>query len=158
MLSALSITHNNKVHQTMNHIQCLLYKTKLLDADNLLKHLDTLKSYHDHINRFPNAKFHISDTSFKAIISTSLSSSWHTYVKPYNENDNDPNDPDPKWSLPSDTFIGLLQEEYKIQLTRSNNGNNKNHANGSINLVKTQNATSTSKSLANQLTDCKSSL
>ena len=102
----------------MNHIQCLLYKTKLLDTDNLLKYLDTLKSYHDRINRFPNAmvadaKFHISDMHFKAIISVSLPSSWHTYVEPYNRNSNDPNDPDPKQHLPSDTFIGLLQEEYK---------------------------------------------
>ena len=35
MFSALSITHNNKAHQTMNHIQCLLYETKLLDTDDL---------------------------------------------------------------------------------------------------------------------------
>ena len=41
MFSVLSITHNNKAHQTVNHIQCLLYKTKLLNADDLLKHLDT---------------------------------------------------------------------------------------------------------------------
>ena len=108
MISALSITHDNKAHQTVNHIQCLLYKTKLLDADDLLKHLDTLKSYHDHINRFPNTKFHILDTHFKAIISVSLPSSWHTYIEPYNGNANDINDPDPKWCLPSDTFIGLL--------------------------------------------------
>jgi len=59
MFSALSITHDNKVHRTVNHIQSLLYETKLLDADDLLKHLDILKSYCDCINRFPNAKFHI---------------------------------------------------------------------------------------------------
>ena len=158
MFSALSITHNNKVHQTVNHIQCLLYETKLLNADNLLKYLDTLKSYCDRINRFPNAKFHILDTHFNAIISASLPSLWHTYVEPYNGNANDPNNSDPKWHLPSDTFIGLLWEEYKVRLTRSNNGNNKNGTNGSVNLVKTQNTTSTSKSLADWLTDHKSSL
>ena len=148
MFSALSVTHDNKAHQTMNHIQCQLYETKLLNSDDLLKHLDTLKSYHDHINRFPNAEFHVSDMCFKAIILVFLPSLWHTYVEPYNGNANDPNDPDPKWHLPCDTFIGLLQEEYKIQLTRSNNGTNRNSTNGSMNLVKTQNATSTSKSLA----------
>ena len=72
MFSALLVTHKNKVHQTVNYIQCLLYKTKLLNTDNLLKHLDTLKSYCNCINRFPNAKFHVSDTCFKAIISVSL--------------------------------------------------------------------------------------
>ena len=143
------------LHKTENHIQCLLYKTKLLNADNLLKYLDTLKSYCDRINRFPNAKFHILDTHFNAIISASLPSLWHTYVEPYNGNANDPNNSDPKWHLPSDTFIGLLWEEYKVRLTRSNNGNNKNGTNGSVNLVKTQNTTSTSKSLADWLTDHK---
>ena len=142
----------------MNHIHCLLYETKLLDADDLLKHLDTLKSYCNRINRFPNAKFHVSDMHFKAVILASLPASWHTYVEPYNRNANDPNDPDPKWCLPSDTFIGLLWEEYRIQLTRSNNGTNKNSTNGSVNLVKTQNTTSTSKSLTDWLTDHKSSL
>ena len=108
MFSALSITHNNKAHQTVNHIQCLLYETKLLNTDDLLKHLDMLKSYCNHINRFPNAEFHVLDMHFQAIISTSLPSSWHTYIEPYNRNANDPNDPDPKRRLPSDTFIGLL--------------------------------------------------
>ena len=42
MFSALLVTHKNKVHQTVNHIQCLLYKTKLLNDDNLLKHLDSM--------------------------------------------------------------------------------------------------------------------
>ena len=62
MYSALTVTHENKAHQTINHIQCLLYETKARDTDDLLKHLDILKSYHDHINEFPNAKFHVSDT------------------------------------------------------------------------------------------------
>jgi hypothetical protein len=65
MYSALSVTHKNKAHQTVNHIQCLLYETKLLDADDLLKHLDILKSYRDRINRFPNKEFHVSDTQLK---------------------------------------------------------------------------------------------
>ena len=72
MFSALSVTHDNKVHQTINHIQCLLYRTKLLDAEDLLKHLDTLKSYRDRINRYPNAEFHVSDTRFKTIISIGI--------------------------------------------------------------------------------------
>ena len=107
MFSALSVTHDNKVHQTVNHIQCLLYETKLLGTDDLLKHLDTLKSYRC-INRFPNPKFHISDMRFKTIILASLPSLWHTFIGPYNGNANNPNDPDYKQCLPSDAFIGLL--------------------------------------------------
>ena len=87
-----------------------------------------------------------------------MPSSWLTYVKPYNGNANDPNDPDPKWCLSSDAFIGLLREEYKIPLTRSNNGNTKNGTKESVNLVKTQNANSASKSLEDRITNHQSSL
>ena len=153
MFSALSVTHKNKAHQTINHIHCLSYKTKLLNADDLLKHLDILKSYHDCINRFPNNDFHVSDMRFKVIISASLPSLWLTYIEGNNGNTNDLNDPDLKWCLSSDTFIGLLQEEYKIQLTRSNNGNNKNGTMGSMNLVKTKNTNSASNSLEDQIID-----
>ena len=77
MYSALSVTHENKAHQTVNHIQC---QTKAQSGDDLLKHLDTLKSYRDHINQLPNPDFHVSDTRFKSIISASLPSTWETFV------------------------------------------------------------------------------
>jgi hypothetical protein len=124
MYSALTITHKNKAHQTVNHIQCLLYETTACEGDDLLKHLDTLKSYWDCINKFPNTNFHISDTQFKSIISASLPSSLQMFVEPYNGNANDPNNPDPKRRMSSDAFIGLLRKEYKIQYNRASNGNN----------------------------------
>jgi hypothetical protein len=86
MYSALMFTHENKAHQMVNHIQCLLYKTKIAEVGDMLKHLDMLKCYHDHINKFPDAKFHVSDTHFKAIISGSIPLPWQTYVKHYNGN------------------------------------------------------------------------
>jgi gag-polypeptide of LTR copia-type len=96
MYAALTDTHDNKAHQTVNHIQTLLYETKAGETDDILKHLDTLKSYRDRLNKFPNAEFHVYDTRFKSIISASLPPTWQTYVEPYNGNVNDPNDPDPK--------------------------------------------------------------
>jgi hypothetical protein len=114
MYSALTITHENKAHQTVNHIQYLLYKTKAHEGEDLLKHLNTLKSYCNCINKFPNADFHISDTQFKSIISASLPSTWQMFIEPYNRNVNDPNDPDLKQHMSSDAFIGLLCEEHKI--------------------------------------------
>jgi len=80
-----------------------------------------MKNYHDCINQFPNEEFHITDTRFKSIISTSLPLSWVNFVQPYNGNAQDPNDPDPKQCMTSDAFIGLLWEEYKIHLERLNN-------------------------------------
>jgi hypothetical protein len=114
MYSALIVTHENKAHQTVNHIQCLLYETKIAETDDMSKHLNTLKSYRDHINNFPNAKFHVSDTCFKAIIFVSLPSSWQTYVEPYNGNMNDPYDLDLKRRMSSNS---LLREEFKIHMT-----------------------------------------
>jgi hypothetical protein len=45
MYSVLSETHDNKAHLTVTHIQQLIYETKAAEGDNILKHLDTLKSY-----------------------------------------------------------------------------------------------------------------
>jgi hypothetical protein len=146
MYSALMVTHENKAHQTVNHIQCLLYETKAQEGSNLLKHLDTLKSHHDCINKFLNEDFHISDIRFKSIISASLAASWQTFVEPYNGNANDPNDPNVKRKMSSDAFIGLLCKEYKIRMNRAKNGNN-NGINGSVNMVKTKSTANTSKSL-----------
>jgi hypothetical protein len=117
MYSALMVTHENKVNQTVNHIQCLLYETKLHNAKNLLKHLDLLKSYCDHINKFPNTEFHVANTCFKSIILASLPTTWETFINPYNGNANDPDNSDLKHQISSDTFIGLLHEEFKIHET-----------------------------------------
>ena len=73
--SHITVTHENKAHQTVNHIQCLLYETKLHDTDDLLKHLDILKSYCDCINRFPNTKFYtalFSNSTLSCTLSTLL--------------------------------------------------------------------------------------
>jgi hypothetical protein len=121
MYSALVDTHEI---QNVNHIQALLFETKASETDDLLKHLDALKSYWNRMNQFPNSEFHISDTCFKSIISASLPDSWQTFVEPYNGNADDPNDPNPKRQMTSDAFIGLLREEYKIR-SLANNGNKK---------------------------------
>jgi hypothetical protein len=96
MYHALSVTHENKAYGTVHHVQCLLHETKAGEGDNILKHLDILKSYHDRINKFPHPDFHVSNVRFKSIISESLPSTWRTYVEPYNGNADDPNNPDPK--------------------------------------------------------------
>jgi hypothetical protein len=154
MYSALVEIHDNKAHQTVNHIQTLLYETKAGEKDDILKHLDTLKLYRDHLNKFPNTEFHIYDTWFKSIISASLPLSWQSYVEPYNGNANDPRDPDPKRRMSSEVFIGLLHEEYKIRDNRVNNGN-RNNPNSSTNLVTNQTNASPNTSLKARIEDTK---
>jgi len=157
MYSALSVTHDNMVHQTVNYIQNQLYETKSHDGEDLLKHLNILKSYCDHINWFLNMDFHVLDTRFKLIILASLPVSWQTFIEPYNGNVNDPNDLDPKWWMSADAFIGLLHKEYKIHISRMNIGKNIG-TNRSVTLVSTQRAPGTSKSLEDHITGCKSSI
>jgi hypothetical protein len=43
MYSALTEMHKNKAHQTVTHIQTLLYEMKAGDNNDILKHFDTLK-------------------------------------------------------------------------------------------------------------------
>jgi hypothetical protein len=102
MYSTLLLTHESKAHQTINHVQCLLYKTKAQDGTDILKHLNVLKTYCNCINKLPHPNFHVLDTRFKSIISASLPTSWQTFVETYNGNTNDLNDPDLKWCLTTD--------------------------------------------------------
>jgi hypothetical protein len=155
MYSALSDTHDNRAHLTVTHLQQLIYETKAAEGDDIPKHLDTLKSYRDRLNKFPNSEFHVYDTRFKSIISASLPISWQTFVEPYNGNANDPNDPDPKRKLSSDAFIGLLREEYNIRSTRSHNGTI-NDANSTNMVQNNHSGGGASKSLENRITDHKS--
>jgi Zinc knuckle len=59
--------------------------------------------------------------------------------------------------MSSDSLIGLLCEEFKMQVTRANNGNN-NGTNGSVNLAKDQKAPGAGKSLEAHISDQKSKL
>lgn len=45
--SALSVTHDNMAHQTVNYIQNQLYEMKTREGNDFLKHLDTLKALCD---------------------------------------------------------------------------------------------------------------
>jgi hypothetical protein len=108
MYSTLSDTHDNRAHITVTHLQQLIYEIKASEGDNIPKDLDMLKSYRDHLNKFPNTEFHVYDMRFKSIISASLPIRWQTFIEPYNGNANDPNDPDPKRKMTPDAFIGLL--------------------------------------------------
>jgi len=49
MYSAISVAHENMAHQMVNYIQNQLYETKIHDGEDLPKHLNILKSDHDHM-------------------------------------------------------------------------------------------------------------
>src|SRR3984957_567827 len=115
MYQGLASTHEDMVFYTVNNMENLLQTAKVTDWDDLLKHLDNLKGLRDRMNEFPNPDFHLPDVRFKTIISNSLPRSWRSFVKPYMGNAKNANDPDPKCRIQSNTFIGILHKEYKIQ-------------------------------------------
>src|SRR6202167_3333831 len=133
MCEGLARTHEDMAFYTVNNIENLLQTAKATDSDDLLKHLDTLKGLCDRMNEFPNPDFHLLDVRFKTIISNSLPRSWRSFVKQYMGNAKNANDPDPKRCIQSDTFIGILREEYKIQRNneKRENGNNRFNGEGS---------------------------
>jgi len=114
MYATLSLTHKAQASAMVAYLQMVIYETRAKEGNNLNKHLNLMKSYQDKINAFPHSTFHIDDHCFKAIISQSLPFSWHSFVKPYNINASDPDDPDPTCHKSADAFIGLICEEYHI--------------------------------------------
>src|SRR6202453_2620396 len=130
MYEGLVSTHEDMAFYTVNDIENLLQTAKAADSDDLLKHLDTLKGLRDCMNEFPNPNFHLLDVHFKTIISNSLPRSWRSFVEPYMGNAKNANDPDPKCCIQSDTFIGILREEYKIQRNNERRENRNNGFNG----------------------------
>src|ERR1700723_419999 len=157
MYQGLASTHEDMAFYTVNNIENLLQTTKATDSDDLLKHLDNLKGLRDRMNEFPNPDFHLPDVRFKTIISNSLPQSWRSFVEPYMGNAKNANLPDPKHRIQSDTFIGILREEYKIQRNneKRENGNNRFNGEGSNQTIGTQtnfaNAQTNSRTLKSRL-------
>src|ERR1700676_923274 len=130
MYQGLASTHEDMAFYTVNNIENLLQTAKATDNNDLMKPLDTTKGLRDRMNEFPNPDFHLPDVRFKTIISNSLPRSWHSFVEPYMGNAKNANDPDPKHRIQSDTFIGILREEYKIQRNNERRENGYNGFNG----------------------------
>ena len=89
----------------VTHLQQLMQEMKASKGDNITKHLNMSKSYRDRLNKFPNPKFHVYNVW---LYPPHFQSVGKSFVKPYNGNANNSNDPDTKWKLSSNTFIGLL--------------------------------------------------
>jgi len=138
MYEGLASTHEDMTFYTVNNVENLLQTAKASDGDDLLKHLDTLKGLCDHMNEFPNSDFHLPDVHFKTIISNSLPRSWRSFVEPYMGNAKNANDPDPKRRIQSDTFIGILHKEYKIQKENERRENGNSSISGEANIANAQ--------------------
>jgi len=116
MYEGLASTHKDMAFYTVNNIENLLQTAKATDNDDVLKHLDTLKGLRDRMNEFPKPPTSIYRMfASRQLFQTRFPGVARSFVEPYMGMLNNANDPDPKRRIQSDTFIGILREEYKIQ-------------------------------------------
>ena len=112
MWNSLEVMHKTKGHQTIIALICNLFPTIVEEGTNIHGHLNKLKSLWECITQIGNKDFHILDTLFIVIISSSLPPSWDNFTEPYVSSGCSLVGKDLKKLMGSQEFIGLLKEEY----------------------------------------------
>jgi hypothetical protein len=72
MWSNLEAIHEVTSHTTIINYICTLFKCNAKEGDDIVKHLNTLKTTWERVNTLSAEEFKISDLFFKIIISLSL--------------------------------------------------------------------------------------
>lgn len=93
-------------------IQQMLFSTRAKEDDDLIKHTNKLKTYWEQINAFDIPEYNVSDVLFKGIITGSLSPSWDSFTAPYMNQYKNLESNDERKNIDSQTYIGIIQEEY----------------------------------------------
>jgi gag-polypeptide of LTR copia-type len=119
MWQSLLDVYETKSHQTIFAVIQNLFHSTATDQDNILDHVITLKKYRECINLMDDDDFKISDIFFKVILSSSLPESWDTFMEPYVGVRKGVDKNDPKKTVSSQEFIGILKEEYIRRQGRS---------------------------------------
>jgi len=81
--SNLKAMHELQENQMANAIQCNLMCTFACDDNDIVAHINKLKTFWDWLCMMDNEDFTVSDTQFKTIVSSSLPISWDTFLEPY---------------------------------------------------------------------------
>jgi hypothetical protein len=111
MWKSLENVHNNKGHQALVVFMCNFYCLAAKKGDNIIKHLNKMKASREHINMMSNPQFYIPDITFKILICQSLPSTWDNFTDAYIGSQTF-NHKDPRRSINSQNFIGILKTEY----------------------------------------------
>jgi len=111
MWKSLEGVHNNKGHQALVVYIQNFYGHAAEEGDDIIKHLNKMKEGHEHINIMGNPWFYISDITFKLLICQSLPSTWDNFTNAYIRSQTF-NEEDPRISISSQHFIGILKMEY----------------------------------------------
>ena len=116
--------HETTAHQTTIAIIRNLFHTIAGDDTNITEHLTSLKTYWERINLLGDQDFQISDLFFKIIISSSLPLAWDAFTEPYVSGRKGDATRDPKRTMTSQQFIGILKEEYERRTARAQGADN----------------------------------
>jgi gag-polypeptide of LTR copia-type len=112
MWQSLLDVYETKSHQTIVAVIQNLFYSTATDQNNILDHVITLKKCWERINLMDDDNFKISDIFFKVILSSALPESWDTFMEPYVCICKGVDKNDPKKTISSQEFIGILKEEY----------------------------------------------
>jgi len=83
MWSNLEAIHKVTEHTTIINYIYTLFKCNAKEGDDIVKHLNTLKTTWEHVNSLSVEEFRISDLFFKIIISSLLLPSWDNFTQAY---------------------------------------------------------------------------
>src|SRR6266851_2907309 len=111
MWRSLEGVHDNKGHQALVVYMRNLYRLAAEEGDNIIEHLNKMKEGRERINLMGDARFYIPDITFKLLICQSLPPSWDNYTDAYIGSQTFAAE-DPRTSISSQHFIGLLKTEY----------------------------------------------
>ena len=117
MWKSLKGVHDNKGYQALvvylQNFYCLVAE----EGDDIINHLNKIKEGHEHINMMGDPCFYILDIMFKILICQSLPSTWDNFTDAYIGSQTF-NHEDPRRSINSQNFIGILKTEYNRRVGR----------------------------------------
>ncbi len=111
MWKSLEGVYDNKGHQALVIYMWKFYGCAAEEGDDIIEHLNKMKEGCECINIMGNPWFYISDIMFKLLICQSLPSIWDNFTDTYIGSQTF-NEEDPRISIGSQHFIGILKTEY----------------------------------------------
>ena len=108
---SLEGVHDNKGHQALVVYMRNFYRCTAEEGNDIIEHLTKMKEGHEHINIIGDPWFYIPDITFKLLICQSLPSTWDNFTNAYIRSQTF-NQEDPRLSISSQHFIGILKTEY----------------------------------------------
>jgi gag-polypeptide of LTR copia-type len=115
MWEALQNLHEQHRHDTAVHNLQTIFKTFIAEDADIPYHLNNIKSIWENVSKLSSMHYNFSDEFFKLIITCILPPLWYTFAKAYMGSETDLYCNNPKCSVSSQEFLGILISEYYRQ-------------------------------------------